>query len=169
LPRDRCHFARNDIDLERAAPADSTLFLFHRHGVVTRRQRNAKSTLIISREGRDDALLVFHGESNLCQWTRIGNAFSAGARMDRGNGNHAFDSRARFGLCLPQREASRHHEKDQRDWDSASLHSHINLTTSNRVKSSASQGNRVFSATDGGDSVTSLSVSSVQSVVSCLR
>ena len=139
LPRDTCHLARGDIDSERTAPADGMLLLFHRHGVVTRRQRNTKSTLIISREGRHDALLVFHDESNLCQWTRIGNAFSAGPRMDRGNGNHAFDSRPRFGLCLSQREASRHHEKDQRDWDSTSLHSPTNLTTSNRVKSCASR------------------------------
>jgi hypothetical protein len=124
LPRDRCHFAGSDVDLERATPADGALLLFHRYGVVTRRQRNAKSTLIIGCEGSDDALLAFYDESNLCQWTRIGNAFSAGPRMDRGNGNHAFDSCPRFGLCLSPRKAGRHHEEDQRNWDSASLHSH---------------------------------------------
>jgi hypothetical protein len=48
LPLDVCHFARHNIDFEGPETADATFFSFDGNSIVSGRQRNPKTSLVIS-------------------------------------------------------------------------------------------------------------------------
>jgi hypothetical protein len=100
LPLNGCHFAGDNIDIEWAAPADSG-FAALRNCIVTGRQRNSKSTAIISREGNDRPLFICHGESTVGKRRGTGDAFSGRPGLNRTNRNRTLQPCRRFGLCLP--------------------------------------------------------------------
>src|SRR5690242_8187140 len=67
MPLDLCHFARLNVDLERAAWQWKALFR-QRHNVVTWAERKSKTTVTIGCKGCGRALLVRDGEDRA--WKR---------------------------------------------------------------------------------------------------
>jgi len=116
VPLNLCHLASDNIDIERTVAADSAFFVFQRNDVVTGRQRDAEPALVISREGCDGALFVFHDESRVRKRLRTRNARSDRPAMSRTDSNHALDACGlRRGCCLRLRpgKTRRHKEEDQ--------------------------------------------------------
>jgi hypothetical protein len=69
LPLNLCHLASHDIDLERSVAPNGACPLLERNFVMAGSQRHPKASLVVCRKRCDLALLVFHHESRVREWS----------------------------------------------------------------------------------------------------
>src|SRR4030095_6016352 len=92
LPLDLCHPASDNINIERAVASDSLFLSLLGYGVMSGRQGNPKSPLIIRDERCDfRSLLVLHDESGIRERFRTGSIRPDRSTLRWTKRNHSFD------------------------------------------------------------------------------
>src|SRR5207244_13059983 len=81
FPLDGCHFSACNIDIKRAAAANSNLATGGNR-VVTRRKRDPEVSLRVGRERRDRPLFIRDGEIAIRKRRRTRHAFAHRPRMN---------------------------------------------------------------------------------------
>ena len=109
FPRYPAHLARDNINRKRAEAADAAFLALPGYGVMSGRQRNPKSPLIIRSERRDfRSLFVLHDEGGIRERFRTGSVRSDWPSLSWTKRNHSLDACSRSGLCLPGRKTCSH-------------------------------------------------------------
>ena len=85
---------------------------------MPRRQGDSKAPLVVGGKRCDLALLVFHRESRVSEWSGHGSISPDGAGFNRTDRNHAFDP----GRGLPGMNERSHKKESQRDPKSSESH-----------------------------------------------
>ena len=123
FPRYSGHLVRADINLPRAVAPDATFLALLGYGVMSGRQGDAKSPLIVRSEGCDFRFLfVLYDESGIRERFRAGSVRPDWPRLSWAKRNHSFDPRSRSGLCLPGRKTCSHGQEHQNGSDVSELH-----------------------------------------------
>jgi hypothetical protein len=124
FPRYSGQLIRTDINNPRAIAPDAAFLALPGHGVVSGRQGDAKSPLIIRGEGCDfHSLFVLYDESGIRERFRAGSVRPDWPRLSWAKGNHSFDPRS--GLCLPGRKRCSHDQEEQNGSEVSELHCSI--------------------------------------------
>jgi hypothetical protein len=123
FPRYSGQLVRADINIPRAVAPDAAFRALPGYGVMSGRQGDAKSPLIIRGEGCDfHSLFVLYDESGIRERFRAGSVGPDWSRLSWAKRNHSFDSRSRSGLCLPGRKRCSHDQKERNGSDVSQLH-----------------------------------------------
>src|SRR6266480_2862344 len=92
VPLDLCHPASHDVNIERAIVPDSVFLALLGYGVMSGRQGNPKSPLIIRGERCDfRSLFVLHDESGIRERFRTGRIRPDRSTLSRTKRNRSFD------------------------------------------------------------------------------